>query len=207
MDAELATGAVDRGSESLRQRLRHGTAVLHREVELAVDLPASVRTRDDYAALLSRLHGFHAPLERQLAASPWSEHWRAVGVDLERHRRSHLLAADLQGMGAPVPAQGSTPLSIGSFGEALGCLYVLEGSSLGGRVLGPAIRATLGPVPTAFFDSDGRGHPSPWRSLQEALRRFDAGRNGADDVLLGARSTFVAFGRHVAGAAFAEVSR
>lgn len=201
------------GTGGLRHRLRTETAGLHDAVERAVDLPRSVGSRADYVALLTRLHGFHTVAEVQLARPAWRRSWSDLGIELGRHERSPLLAEDLRRLGAPVvgpspgagrllPDRGGPLKGPARFGEALGCLYVLEGSSLGGRVLGPAVRQTLGAVPTAFFDSDGRQHPSPWRSLQEGLRRFEAARGDTDDVLAGARATFVAFGEHVAGDRF-----
>lgn len=202
MDVER--GTLARAGGSLRLRLREETAGLHRAVEHAVDLPDSVRTRSDYVGLLTRLHGFHAAAESRLASPSWRRSWSEVGIDLDQHRRAPLLARDLRQLGSRVTSPGPVPRlpELDGFGKALGCLYVLEGSSLGGRVLGPAMTHVLGDVPTAFFDSDGRRHPSPWRAVQEALRRFDADGGDGDDVLAGARSTFAAFGRHVAGDRF-----
>jgi heme oxygenase len=91
-------------------------------------------------------------------------------------------------------------LRLTSFGHALGCLYVLEGSSLGGRIVAGVIRSAIGEVPTTFFDGACRNHPAPWRAVSAALRRFEAyGTPG--DVLVGARETFLAFGGHLAGLA------
>lgn len=166
-----------------------------------MDLPRSVSSIDDYVRLLRRLHGFHTAVEARLANPAWAQGWPDLGIDLPTHRRSHLLSGDLDALGA-VPEQAAVRLpALDNLGQALGCLYVVEGSSLGGRVLAPVFRAALGDVPTAFFDSDERMHPHPWRSVVAGLRTFEATSGSAGDVVLGARETFLAFGRHCAHAA------
>ena len=183
--------------EDLPSRLRRETADLHAAVETATGLPRSVRSRLDYLSLLSRLDGFHQAAELALADPRWADHWAEIALDPRRHRRAHLLENDLHAMQAPRLGPATPFGGIDDFPSALGCLYVVEGSALGGRVIGPAIRSAIGDVPTSFFDSVGRGHPSPWRSLTEALRRFGDGGD-CRAVVEGARVTFLAFERHVA---------
>ena len=182
----------------LLERLRRETSGLHREVEEMTDLPGSISSREDYSGLLQRLHGFHTAVEVRLADPSWAVGWLDLGIALPAHRRAHLLSADLTSLGA-LPAKAPVRLPVlDNIGQALGCLYVVEGSALGGRVLAPAFRAVLGDVPTGFFDSDERMHPHPWRSVMAGLRKFDAAAGRADDVVLGAQGTFLAFGRHLA---------
>lgn len=184
--------------EGLRERVRRETSALHRNVEEATDLPGSVATREDYVHLVRRLHGFHTAVEEQLADPLLARGWLDVGIALPAHRRSHLLAVDLDALGV-FPEETAVHLpSLVGIGEALGCLYVVEGSALGGRVLGPAFRTALGDVPTSFFDSDGRMHPHPWRSVLAALGVFEAAGGSAGEVVSGAQETFRAFGNHLA---------
>jgi heme oxygenase len=194
-------GRSDRGEGrpgGLPARLRRETASLHARVEAATGLPGSISDRDEYVTLLYRLHGFHAAVEARLADPRWTEDWARVGIELGDHRRAHVLVQDLEALRAPFPPPAPQLEEIAGFADALGCLYVTEGSSLGGRVIGPAIRSAIGDVPIGFFESAGRNHPSPWRSLTAALRRFDDGGGDADAVIEGARSTFRAFELRVA---------
>ncbi|MFD3443561.1 biliverdin-producing heme oxygenase [Microbacteriaceae bacterium 4G12] len=185
-------------TEALPARLRRETASLHAQVEAATGLPGSVRDRGQYVALLQRLHGFHSAVESRLGQADWAEHWDRLGIDLASHGRAGLLAQDLDALGAPAPRPAEHLRGIDSFPCALGCLYVTEGSSLGGRIIGPAIRSTVGDVPTGFFESSGRQHPSPWRTVTRALRRFGDEDGDAAAVVQGARHTFLAFERQVA---------
>ncbi|TFD49643.1 hypothetical protein E3T55_11255 [Cryobacterium frigoriphilum] len=184
--------------EDLPSLLRRETADLHAAVETATGLPGSIRSRVDYRTLLYRLHGFHRAAEVSLADSQWAQAWAVLDIDLRRFRRSHLIEKDLQDMQASPPVDASPITGISCFPGMLGCLYVLEGSALGGRVIGPAIRSSIGEVPTRFFESGDRGHPSPWRTLTEALQRFDGGADGSSLVVDGARRTFLSFEMHVA---------
>lgn len=196
MERSRSVPFLDNMTSDLPRRLREETAELHRGVEDAVDLPASVRTRGDYAELLGRFLDLHAHLERRLASPPWRVRWTQLGIDIARYARSDLLVADLTRLdAAPSPRRPERLPPLRTFGEALGCLYVLEGSSLGGRVLAPAIRSTVGDVPVSFLIGQGRRHPEPWQAVRQALRLVDP-REG-DPVVLGARETFAAFGAHL----------
>lgn len=194
-----ATTVPDSGpAEELLERLRRETSGLHRNVEDMTDLPGSVCTREDYVDLLQRLYGFHTAVEARLADPSWARGWLDLGIALPTHKRAHLLSKDLLSLGAG-PVEAAVPLpGLDNIGQALGCLYVVEGSSLGGRVLAPAFRAALGDVPSGFFDSDERMHPHPWRAVRAGLRQYDETAGSGDDVVLGAQGTFLAFGQHLA---------
>lgn len=180
--------------------LRRETAHLHRQVENDVGLPAAVTSRTDYVALLTRLYGFHAMVEALWRSSEWEEEWASLDVDLPRHCRTSQLTGDLAMLGADVTPPQAPRLELLSFGEALGSLYVVEGSSLGGQMLAPQLRDAVGEVPTTFFDSAGRHHPTPWRAVKAALRTFGERTQNPVPVVAGANATFRAFGAYVARA-------
>lgn len=183
------------GATGLPERLRAETADWHEKVEAAADIAGRVRTRADYVGFLSRLGGLHTSFEAHLSAEPWSRDWAGVGVDIAAHCRAGLVVADLNELGM---ASMATPVlqPFPSFGQALGCLYVLEGSALGGRIVARAVRTVLGAVPTAFLTGQGRLHQ--WPAVRNALRRFDAQGGDGDEVVAGAVSTFAVFAGHLA---------
>ncbi|MET0966560.1 MAG: biliverdin-producing heme oxygenase [Nakamurella sp.] len=190
--AELTVAAgTTRGSPAgLPERLRAETAQLHARVEEVVDVAGRVRTRADYIGLLSALAGLHAGLEGQLVASNWDWAWAGVGVHIADHCRAGQLVTDLDELGAP--AAGSAQIAaFPTFGHALGCLYVLEGSALGGRIVARMVNAAIGDVPTSFFSGHGRGHL--WLMVREALRRYTKLGGDGDAVVTGAVATFSAF--------------
>ena len=179
----------------LSTHLRSATAHAHEDVELAFDLDARLASREAYAALLVRLHGFYGPVEQAL------EGWvgRLPGVDLAARRRAALLDHDLAALGTSVSGPSIESPQLPTAGQALGCLYVLEGSALGGRLVLRAARDRLGDdLPVAFFGSVGREHlGADWRALKAALDRHGAehGAAGRTAVTAGARETFAAMSR------------
>lgn len=181
----------------LPERLRRETAACHREVEAAADIAVTVRTRADYVELLLRFHALHDGLEELMAAEVWASGWADVGVRIDDYRRTDQLGADLDALGGVTPARPISRPSFATFSEVLGCLYVLEGSALGGRVVAGIVRAAVGEVPVAFLTGIGRPQAAPWAGVRRALRRFDDQGGDGDGVLTGARATFAVFGDHL----------
>jgi heme oxygenase len=185
------------GKSALRVRLRFETASWHERVEEAADVPHTIRTRGAYVDFLVRLFQLHSSFETRLGSMPLRGAWCSVGVDLSVHRRAHLLVGDLMELGEPTPASslGSTPFA--TFGHALGSLYVLEGSSLGGRAVARIVRSALGKVPTSFLVGEGRSLPLPWSNVCSALSRYDSQGGDGDAVVAGACDTFAVFAQHL----------
>lgn len=177
--------------------LRHETADLHRLVESDVGLPEAVRNRSDYVALLERLHGFHSMVEGLWFDARWERDWASLEIELSLHQRTAQLADDLFMLGVHATPGRARDLDLRTFGEVLGSLYVVEGSSLGGLVLAPHLRAAAGDVPMSFFASEGRHHPKPWRAVKAALCDFEERTGDHVRVVDGARATFEAFRAHV----------
>lgn len=203
---EATTVGLERSAAGLRRRLRAETADWHDQVDAAVDLPASVCTRDDYADLLGLLYDLHLGFESPLAARVFSEDWRRIGIDIGRHFRAYLLASDLDGFGLSATSKWTPAFPLSTFGHALGCLYVLEGSSLGGRAIAGVVQATIGDVPTAFLTGHGRSNPAPWVSVCRGLAVFDALGGDGDSVVSGACATFAAFAHRLGRAPARELT-
>jgi heme oxygenase len=186
---------IERGG--LAARLRADTAYLHKSTEATLALPDAVRSREDYARLLRTSLAFYSAAQVALDDPRWVDKWDALGITTAVHDRVPQLTADLRDLGdESMTPEGHCVAE--SFPEALGVLYVVEGSSLGGRFIGPAIIASIGPVPTSFYASEGRQHPKPWRSVLSALAAFDGTPEDEDAVVAGASNAFIAFGEIVA---------
>ena len=169
-----------------------GTADLHQAVEDISDLPGSVTTVQDYGELLSAFHRAHTVIEGALGAEDLVPTWLELGHDMADHRQLGALCDDLAALGVDPDPRAAEVLQLGSPSEALGCLYVVEGSSLGRRVLAPLLKERLGEVPTAFFD--GRdGHPHAWRQVQSSIKRATGDPLQPLAILTGARATFEVF--------------
>lgn len=177
--------------------LRSRTGGQHRQVERQLDLSARCRREGllGYANILAVLHGVHAALEdhldRALSAAP------VIGDWPRRRGKPGWLATDLRHLPAPTipraalrPHPESLPV-LGDRGAVLGCLYVVEGSTLGGRTAARQVRDALGErAPIRFFTGYGRDTGRLWRSLHAELERWVAQQPESDGLISAARATF-----------------
>src|ERR1700761_6541969 len=119
-------------------RLRLATAHVHRALEDRLNAVERLSHADDRQALVSRYYRMHASAER--AVDVWLG--SVADLDLAARRREPLLVRDMAVLGLIEPsAHTLPPVVIKSVAEALGVLYVLEGSSLGGRVIRKGLEA------------------------------------------------------------------
>lgn len=181
---------------SLSLQLRGRTRDAHVAAETGFDLDARLVDRDAYGRLLAILRGFYGPLEQALQDVTG---WRDLDppVDVAARRRVHLLEGDLARLSPPsVPARTPTAPEpvLDGLADALGCLYVLEGSRLGGRVVARTARLRLGAdLPVAFFAGPRDGDPkADWRALLATLDGFGRSRGEAvcAQVVAAAERTF-----------------
>ena len=110
-----------------RWLLRERTAEAHAAVDAAI---GSFSDRASYARYLQQIYVFRMPIERALDALAWPPElgaWRAKAVGA-------FIEADLRDLTLTVPQIEATDLEMKGDG-LLGVLYVLEGSSLGSRLL------------------------------------------------------------------------
>jgi heme oxygenase len=129
----MAAGAPDRGD--VLQTLRTATAQEHERVEAILGLMSSTLDRARLAAVLTLLHSFWRSAEDGLDAWAQREPADAAGLEWPTRRRGALFAADLRALGAE-PADDVPQLPpVAGTDDALGRLYVLEGSTLGGTFI------------------------------------------------------------------------
>jgi heme oxygenase len=170
--------------------------VLHQATEDQAGVPGSINSTADYALLLRHMLEFHSAAESAFHDPRWTAEWVEIGIEIASHDRIGLIEEDLRVLGGDPGARDrpDSVLTLSTFAEVLGCLYVVEGSSLGGRFIAPIILEKLGQVPTSYYEGTGRGHPSPWRSVKAALGRYDETHDNCDAVVSGAIATFTFFG-------------
>ncbi len=198
LGASPPTGGLsppDVPAASLAAKLRTRTAGLHDQTEILLGLPRAIQTPDDYRILLCRFLGLYQPLEQSLARfSEWDGH----GPSLPSPNHSTCLAADLAAMGVDPANVSRAPAALlpalPTFAHALGALYVLEGSTLGGKVILHDIEARIGPQiagATQFFGGRGTAVGPTWQTFKTALSAFGRERPGLEaDVIAGAEAGF-----------------
>jgi heme oxygenase len=126
-----------------------------------------------------------------------------IVTDLTDRNKSHLLEQDLKALGAIKEIPNAKPLS-GSLknqskGFAMGIFYVIEGSSLGGRVILKNINAALGhdiENGAAYFGGYGGQTGSNWKNFLAQLIQYELENNNAGEIIAGADYAFNAINRH-----------
>jgi len=119
----------------------------------------ALATPGGYAAALRALHAFHAAWEPAVWRAPGVD---AAGLDEIGRRKLPLLERDLRALGiAPCAVRPPAP-RLPDAAAALGALYVLEGATLGGRVIHRHVAGPLGLTPERAAEPQRRrGLPSP----------------------------------------------
>lgn len=158
--------------------LRRTTTGHHEMIERRLDLQTRLSSVSAYRTLLERLYSFYGPLEGRLQLPAR----RLRGLDLEARRKTPLLAADLRKLGSDhraIAAARRLP-QVCSPSQALGVMYVLEGATLGGKVIARIAHRRLGVVPGEFFGAYGDEVGSRWLAFGATVEAFTGGQPSAE---------------------------
>ncbi|MEO8705241.1 MAG: biliverdin-producing heme oxygenase [Kofleriaceae bacterium] len=168
----LTAGHPTRGNESpTRDALRAATREIHVRVERRSHLGSSSLTRKAYLDALRGMLAAYTVLEDRIAC-----HATALvecGIHWASHRKVPWLRADLATLGesTPIVSPADAP-RMDTVADALGCMYVMEGATLGGAVIRRHVLQALqiGPETGArFFASYGDAVGVRWRAFCSAL--------------------------------------
>lgn len=168
-------------------QIRAATCAQHQDLEDRLDIFGRIATLQGRRDLVVGFHRLHHGLET--AVEPWIAD--LPGLEFEARRRTNRLVADLASLGVVETKTGVPPPTLGSVGAALGAMYVLEGSALGGRVIQK--RASTGDADLtglSFLDPYGAALGERWRSFLGILERETATPQARQDAMAGATAGF-----------------
>jgi heme oxygenase len=168
-------------------RLRDETRVVHSRLDQTLGLLDRLSSPDRRGRLLAGYHWLHRETEAKIA--PFLG--EMSDLDFPARRRSSLLAQDLAVLGHPARLDNPVRLDIHTSGAAFGALYVLEGSTLGGRVILKALKlrgASLAGL--GFLDPYGNRTGERWRSFLAILEREIKSGDQQAEAVTGALNTF-----------------
>jgi heme oxygenase len=179
-------------------RLKIETAAEHSAIEDAARIMHPRLTVAEYRGYLEKSYGYYAAVEALL----WRLGvWEALDLPAVERIKLPLLADDLVALGVSPSAViiCDAPPRLAAVAEGVGAAYVLEGSTLGGKVISRHVRHRLGEgVPRSFLDCYGESIGSNWQSFRGALSRFAKSRGLEDAIVSGAKETFQTFTRWLA---------
>lgn len=184
-------------------RLREETQSQHASIENSLDLFNRVLTLKDYRTLLARFYGFYVPLEARLSNMNLEE---SCEIDFALRKKAPLLLNDLRFLGMSdeeianlnmATASELPPLETPE--DAMGVLYVIEGSTLGGQIISRHFREKFGfkREGLEFFTSYGADVGHFWRDLRDACEIFvgtqAAPAEASDQVIRSAKVAFKSY--------------
>lgn len=165
----------------LSQELRARTAQAHARLETRLDLLAEPLDRDRFRRVLRAFHAFHQAWEPAVAACAAGA-WVAPRLAL---LEEDLAALDADGLSPPFTAAAALTSTAG---RAWGSVYVMEGSALGGQVIGRALQqAAWSPAGgLRYFNPHGAKTGARWRAFRTVLD----GEPDREGAAAGALATF-----------------
>jgi heme oxygenase len=172
--------------------LKAETKEAHRQTEKAMmTRMRGIKNLEDYQKFLKLLYEFYKPLEEQIEKHVDSSHI----PDLKLRRKASLLVSDIS---APVTEEIDSPIAITSLSKAIGSLYVLEGSTMGGVIIAQMLQKSLkqDQIPVSFFRAYGDKPADMWMKFKEHVRLLGK-QLDTSEVLEGAVETFNTFEEHL----------
>lgn len=180
------------GDDDVLRLLRTGTAAEHEEVERILALLDPALSRLRLAQVLDLMHGFWRAAEAGL--DEWAARCPADAERLQwpRRRRTALFARDLARLGAEASDRSPDLAPVAGTDEALGRMYVLEGSTLGGVFIDRHLAGlpALAGVTVRAFSPYGDETGAMWAAFRRVTRARVAEGGDPATVLASARATF-----------------
>ena len=150
--------------------LREATASAHETLEVQARIEPRLSDPATRGATVAAFHRFHAglePLSHPLTAALNSE----LDAGFEPRSRANGIAQDLMMLGQRVPPP-ARPVAPATAGEALGWVYVAEGSMLGGRIIRRRLAVEGRDLDgLGFLDPYGEETGARWRAFMDLLDR------------------------------------
>ncbi|MFO1128999.1 MAG: biliverdin-producing heme oxygenase [Rhodospirillales bacterium] len=157
---------------SVVEELRRATKPLHEDLEDRLDIVGRLITATERRSVLCGFLAVYSVAEAALLP-----HLRTVpDLDFERRLKLPALRDDLRALGIEV-AERRLDLNarfpaLGGVDEALGFAYVLEGATLGGRVIRKRVAAAgASLVGLSFFDVYGPATADQWKRFCVVVER------------------------------------
>lgn len=186
----------------IREKLREHTQELHQRLERRLDL-LKIKDLNSYCHVIERFYGFVSPLESLLVGTIAELGlYQDERLSFAGRVKAQLLESDLAFLSKNIDMANGNPEMAGqedlpslrSAASVLGCLYVIEGSTLGGQFLTSHFEKALGLKPeqglsyfAGYRSQTGRMWKSYLAFLEESIQDHP---EWTDEVLASANETF-----------------
>ncbi len=182
--------------ETVAQTLKHRTEKNHLALEeLLLPVLRAIHTCDDYVSLLKAFYGYFKPVEEAI----FRHVNERVLPDIQDRRKADYLLKDLSFLhqqSQHLPLATEIPV-MGNVYQAMGALYVLEGSTLGGRSITRMLlknpQVNLQTDQVQFFNGYGEATGKMWTSFVQVLNQLSTNTVDVEAMVAAADQTFLLF--------------
>jgi heme oxygenase len=177
------------------EKIKEATLTYHQQTEkVLVGKMKSMRSKQDYIDLLTAFYSYFGGLEQHIERYINASNL----VNYNDRRKTAALIDDLKALGGNIPpiAQGNDLPEIDNYLQAFGALYVIEGSTLGGKIISKMIQQHLhinDDAGLSFFNSYGDKMQDMWDSFKAILNSVAATPADEEIILQAANQTFIKF--------------
>ena len=180
------------------QRLKQETKGYHEQLERSLSICDEHLTLARYQNILAHFLGFYQPVELLFNAF---QQGHILNREVERRSKTPWLLQDLNALGftgvdlAALPTCIDLP-RLDTLYQALGCMYVLEGATLGGQIITRHIQRVLRldeHCGCSFFHGYGSDTGTMWKAFGELLVTHISNGEAENAVVFAACETFTLF--------------
>jgi heme oxygenase len=194
MQAQTLSSIASPKPSAIMLRLKNDTLDSHKQLEKTSSLKrifCNDFSIEEYADLTAFFFGFFSSIEPLIYNNLPTE----SDCVLQHRRKTALLQQDLINLGLDEQAIACLPVckdvpSLNSFAQRMGALYVLEGSTLGGRMISKHLKNHFGdsilPV-LNFYGCYGESSPVEWQNFSKFMSEcFDNENTDTDKTVIDA---------------------
>ncbi len=179
----------------LAEQLKKDTLRSHQQLEkMLVGRMKAIRSKEDYVNLLQLFYTYFGGLETQIDQYIGKNELN----DYAERRKTQALAHDIETLGGkPMAKANDEDLpQIKNVLQAYAAMYVIEGSTLGGKIISKMMAQQLGinnGEGLSFFNGYGDGTETKWESFKDTLNNVTKSSEEDKIVIAAANETFDKF--------------
>ncbi len=186
--------------EAVISRIREATSTLHMQLENTELSKNLMRPEAGVSAYVSYLVAMRSVIF--ISEQNVFSQVKSSVKDIEERYKTHLIDHDLMRLGANssptfIPALNGISTKINNEAKALGFLYVIEGSSLGGMYIAKHWKTKVDiDDALSFFSVYGKDTAKRWHSFLDYLTAYALTEERLDDICKGAVYAFESIHHH-----------
>jgi heme oxygenase len=175
----------------LSDKIKDATKPAHLNLEkIVVQQLKSIKNNEDYAAFLKKFYTYFSQVEKAIAPHISEQ----LLPDLKERRNSSFLKNDIEVLGSDVASVKEVEVPvISNEVSALGALYVMEGSIMGGRIIIQMLEKLGVTTGISFFSGYGQETGQKWGVFTKVMNETATSEEDQEQAVNTANETFELF--------------